>query len=145
QKESRSGRFKYSQAEGVDLAKFARAHGATVVFFAEWGLRDVPGHGRRIEEVYDEMATAAGARVAPVGRAWDLALAERPDLPLYPGDGNHQTALGAFLTAAVLFGRLADESPSALASFRCEGLGDADQKSLLGAAVKALAQKAAGA
>lgn len=121
QKESRTGRFKYSQAEGEEIAKLAKARGAAVIFFAEWGLRDVPGHGPRIERVYNEMAAAAGARVAPVGRAWDLALAARPALPLHDEDGNHQTALGAFLTAAVLFGRLTDDSPAALASFRREG------------------------
>ncbi|MFO0842901.1 MAG: hypothetical protein U0797_10975 [Gemmataceae bacterium] len=144
QKESRSGRFRYSQEEGIDIARLGKARGAGVTFFAEWGLRDVPGHGRRIEMIYDEMATAAGARVAPVGRAWDLALAARPDLPLYAPDGNHQSALGAFLTASVLFGQLTGESPAALSTFRYEGVGEADRKSLVDAAVTALAQKGGG-
>lgn len=144
QKESRSGRFRYSQAEGEDVARLAKARGAAVIFYAEWGLRDVPGHGPRIEGVYNEMAAAAGARVAPAGRAWGLALAARPDLPLYDGDGNHQTALGAFLTAAVLFGRLTDDSPAALASFRREGVGEADGRFLAETAAKALAPEGAG-
>lgn len=141
QKESRSGKFRYSQAEGIDVARLGKARGAAVIFFAEWGLKDVPGHWLRIEKIYDEMATDAGVRVAPVGRAWELALTARPELPLYAFDGNHQSALGAFLTAAVLFGRLTSESPAALASFPFEGVGDADRKILLDAAVKALAQK----
>ena len=78
--------------------------------------------------------------MAPVGRAWDLALAARPGLTLYADDGNHQTALGAFLTASVLFGRLTDESPATLASFRYERASNADQKFLVDAAVKALAR-----
>jgi hypothetical protein len=140
QKESKSGRYSYSQAEGIEIATLAKDRGATVVFFAEWGLRDVPGHGPRIEKVYREMATATGARVAPVGRAWDLALAERPDLPLYAADGNHQTALGAFLTACVLFGQMTDESPAALASFPYPGADEVDRRFLAEIAAKAIDQ-----
>jgi hypothetical protein len=145
QKESKSGRFQYSQAEGIEVAKLGKTRGAAVTFFAEWGVKDVAGHGPRIEKVYQEMAAAAGARVAPVGRAWDLALSARPDLPLHEADGNHQTALGAFLTACVLFGRLTDESPAALAPFPYPEVTDADREFLADAAVKALGQKAGGA
>ena len=144
QKESKSGKAKYSTAEGVGVAKLGKARGAAVVFYAEWGLRDVPGHGPRIEQVYDEMAAASGARVAPVGRAWDVALAARPELPLFDADGNHQSAVGAFLTASVLFGRITGESPEPLAAFPYDGVNDADRKFLAAAAAKALARKAAG-
>jgi hypothetical protein len=138
QKESRSGRFQYSQAEGIDAAKRGKDRGAAVVFYSEWGLRDAPGHGARIEKEYQAMADASGARVAPVGRAWDLALAGRPDLALYDADGNHQAVPGAFLTACVLFGRLTGESPSALASFPFPGVGEADRKFLAQTAAQAI-------
>ena len=36
------------------------------------------------------------------GEMADLALAEKPDLRLYEADGNHQSSLGAFLTACIL-------------------------------------------
>jgi hypothetical protein len=139
QKESRSGQFQYSQAEGIEIAKLGKARGARVTFFAEWGLKDVADHGQRIERIYQEMATAAGARVAPVGRAWVMALSARPDLPLYAPDGNHQTTTGAFLTACVLFGRLTDESPAVLASFPYPGVSDADRKFLADAAAAVFA------
>jgi hypothetical protein len=140
QKESRTGTVKYSTSEGIEIAKLARARGATVVFYSEWGLKEVPGHGRRIEEVYREMAAAADARVAPVGRAWDIALAARPELPLYASDGNHQSAVGAFLTACVLFGQLTDESAAGLATFPYAGAGETDRKFLAETAAQALAQ-----
>lgn len=140
---SRTGTFKYSTADGIETAKLARARGAAVVFYSEWGLKDVPGHGRRIEEIYREMATAADARVAPVGRAWDLALAARPEFPLFSSDGNHQSAVGAFLTACVLFGRLTNESPGALADFPYEMAGDGDRRFLAETAANALAQPVA--
>src|SRR5262249_16917322 len=75
---SASGRHDYARAEGIDIAKRARARGAAAFFFSEWGLKSVAGHGTRIEAVYREMARASGARVVPVGRAWDLALTARP-------------------------------------------------------------------
>ena len=116
QKESRSGRFEYSLAEGIDLAKLGKAHGCEVVFYSEWGLKEVAGHGQRIEKIYRKMAGAASAQVAPVGRAWELALSKRPELGLYSEDGNHQSALGAFLTACVFFGKLTGENPASLES-----------------------------
>src|SRR5262249_43317369 len=59
QRISVSGRHEYSRTEGIDIAKRARARGAAVLFFAEWGLRDVAGDGPRQEKVYQEMARAA--------------------------------------------------------------------------------------
>jgi hypothetical protein len=82
--------------------------------------------------------------VAPVSRAWDLALSRRPELALHAADGNHQSALGAFLTACVLFGRLTGESPAALAPFPYAGASEKDRKFLAGAAAEALAPGAAG-
>jgi hypothetical protein len=89
------------------------------------------------------MADAAGVRVAPVGRAWDLALSQRPDLPLHAADGNHQTALGAFLTACVLVGELTGESPADLASFPYPEASAADRQFMADAAARARAAGAA--
>jgi hypothetical protein len=139
QKVSASGRFDYSRKEGIDLARQARARGAAVHFFSEWGLKDVPDNGVRHERIYQEMARAAEAGVAPVGRAWDLALSERPDLPLHGPDGNHQSAVGAFLTACVLAGRLTGASPALLASFSYPQVDEKDRKFLANAATKAVA------
>jgi hypothetical protein len=136
QRISASGRRDYSRAEGIDIAKRARARGATVLFFAEWGLKGVEGDGPRTEKIYQQMAQAAGARVAPVGRAWDLALSQRPDLPLHAADGNHQSPLGAFLTACVLFGQLTGDNPVALASFPYTAASETDRQFLSEAAAR---------
>jgi hypothetical protein len=117
QKISMSGKFRYSQDEGIAFAKLAKTKGATVLFFSEWGRRDVPGDGVTQEKIYQEMADASDARVSPIGLAWDLALGERPDLPLYASDGNHESETGAFLTACVLFGQITGEDPKVLVSF----------------------------
>ena len=138
QKISTSGKYRYSQAEGIDLAKAGKARGADVVFFSEWGLRGKDGDGATQESIYREMADAAGVRVACVGRAWDAALADQPDLPLYSSDGNHQSQLGAFLTAAVLFGELTGESPTLLADYPYPDTNAATRKALTDAAAKAV-------
>lgn len=141
QKISVSGRQEYSRAEGIDLAKVGKGRGAEVVFYAEWGLQGKEGDGAKQEKVYQEMATASGARVACVARAWDAALAAKPDLPLYSGDGNHQAELGAFLTAAVLFGVITGESPTVLADFPYPNTDEATRKLLTDAAAKAVEAK----
>ncbi|MBX9585417.1 MAG: hypothetical protein K2X87_34350, partial [Gemmataceae bacterium] len=142
QRISASGKREYSRAEGIDLARRAKDRGAAV-FFSEWGLKDDPTNGPRHERVYGEMAKEAGVRVAAVGRAWDLARAARPDLPLYEGDGNHQTATGAFLTAAVLAGRLTETSPAPLADFAYPEA-DADTRKLLADAAARAAEREMG-
>lgn len=141
QKISMSGKFEYSRAEGIELAKAGKARGADVVFYAEWGLRGVDGDGAKQEKVYQEMAAASGTRVACVRRAWEKALVEQPDLPLYAADGNHQAELGAFLTAAVLFGVLTGESPAVLADFPYLNTDAATRKLLTDAAAEAVVAK----
>jgi hypothetical protein len=144
QRISVSGKYNYSRTEGIDLAKQARARGATVLYYSEWGLRDKPGDGDRNEKIYREMAADAGVGVAAVNRAWDLALAERPDLPLYAPDGNHQSAVGAFLTACVLYARLTGDSPAGLGDFPYPAATDADRKFLADVAARAIAAEDAG-
>lgn len=117
QKISMSGKFNYSQAEGIEMAKLARERKASAIYYAEWGLRGVAGDGERQANVYREMAKESGASVAPVAKAWDLALAKDASLPLHSIDGNHQSEVGAFLTACVLYGQITGESPLELAKF----------------------------
>lgn len=137
QKISMSGKYTYSTAEGIELAKAGKARGADVVFYSEWGLRGKAGDGAKQEKVYQGMADDSGARVAGIGRAWEAALAEQPDLPLYAEDGNHQSAVGAFLTAAALFAVLTGDSPAALADFPYPDTDAATRKVLTTAAVAA--------
>lgn len=136
QKISMSGKYKYSQKEGIDLAKSAKNRGARVLFFSEWGRRDVPNDGVVQESIYQEMADVAGVCVAPVGRAWDIALAEKPTLDLYQSDGNHESTDGAFLTAAVFYGLFTDSDPAELADFEHFELTKADRTVMANAASK---------
>lgn len=145
QKISMSGKFHYSQAEGIELAKLATDRKAKAIYFAEWGLKGVAGDGEKQAKVYREMAKESGASVAPVAKAWDLALEKEPALKLHSADGNHQSDVGAFLTASVLYGQITGESPLQLADFEYKPA-DAKTRKLLAecadAALKPAAEKA---
>lgn len=127
QKISMSGKYRYSTEEGIDLARRAKAKGAAVSFFAEWARRGEADERERTETIYSEMAKETGTSVIPVGRAWDAALAKRPDMPLHAEDGNHESAMGAFLTACVIAGRLLDVSPKGFATVEVADLSTADR------------------
>jgi hypothetical protein len=138
QKISMSGKYNYSRMEGIELAKLAKEKGTAAIYYPEWGLKGVAGDGERQLKVYVEMAKESGAGVAPVSRAWDLALEKQPKLELHNGDGNHQSAIGAFLTACVLYGQITGESPLALAEFPYPSAGKATRKFLATCADSAL-------
>ena len=67
-----------------------------------------------------------------------MALAARPELPLHSDDGNHQSPLGAFLTACVLYGLLTGDDPTTLASYPYSA-DEKDRQFLAAIAAKAIA------
>lgn len=110
QKYSTSGLYTYSTAEAEELIRIARAAGSLPVMFPEWPRRGVD-ETQRIYDLHVSIAQRAPACVAPIGQAWDLALARNPSLVLHASDGNHSAPAGAFLAALVLFATLTNESP----------------------------------
>lgn len=117
QKISASARTEYSTAEGIAFARRAIKSGAKVHFFAEWGIQGDAKNADHTDGVYRKMATEAEAALIPVTRVWTRVLAESPDLALYSEDGNHQSRLGASLTALTIAAFLLEESPEVFADF----------------------------
>jgi hypothetical protein len=113
QKYSQSGCCLYSTGEAEALVGEARAVGALPLMFPEWPRRGVR-ETARIYALHAGIAQAEPACVAPIGQAWDLALARHPSLALHASDGNHASATGAFLTALVLYATITSQSPLAL-------------------------------
>jgi hypothetical protein len=67
------------------------------------------------ERAIKEMQKNDGfADIAPVGPAWQAALAERPSLVLHSEDGNHSAPAGAYLAACVFHAVIHRESPVGL-------------------------------
>jgi hypothetical protein len=66
---------------------------------------------QRIYDLHVSIAQKQPACVAPIGQAWDLALARDPTLILHDADGNHSAPAGAFLTALILYATITGLSP----------------------------------
>ena len=113
QKYSTSGQFTYSTAEARELIRMIRAQRGVPVMFPEWPRRDVD-ETQRIYDLHVSIAQAEPACVAPIGQAWDLALARDPTLALHAPDGNHSAPAGAFLAALVLYATITGQSPLGL-------------------------------
>lgn len=116
------GQSQRPMTDPEEIRKYARlfdreikAAGAKTVLFATWARRDRPEQQPVIDEVYGGLARELGAELAPVGAAWQSALAARPDLILYRDDAdNHPTAAGTYLTACVIFSTIYGRSPEGL-------------------------------
>jgi hypothetical protein len=102
------------------LAEEADAAGARVVWFVTWARR--PGHPDYVdlhlgtpESMTDALDSAYSRWIgmrAHVGRAFQIALAELPDVELYEADGSHPSPAGSLLAGCVLAEMVGGEPPS---------------------------------
>lgn len=129
QKYSSSGLFEYSIDGAVALVRMARAAGAVPILFPEWPRRDIP-ETQRIYDLHVSIARQAPACVAPIGQAWDLALARYPGLVLHAPDGNHSAPAGAFLAALMIATTMTGTPPDTLPTLPQFGV-DADVQAKL--------------
>jgi hypothetical protein len=129
QKYSTSGTRSYSTAEAEQLIRMARVSGAVPVMFPEWARLGIAETGT-IYDLHVSIAVTEPACVAPIGQAWDRALARDPTLNLQASDGNHSAPAGAFLTALVLYATLTGGSPAAIPALDVVGVDEATQARL---------------
>lgn len=106
------------------LAEEIAQTGAQTMFFMTWGYRDgFPDEGHadfatmqaQLAAGYGEIAAELGARIAPVGLAWQAASAQDPSLNLWDSDGVHPTRSGSYLIACVFYAAIFETSPQGLA------------------------------
>ena len=98
-------------------AQFAppiRAAGAEPVLYMVWPGMDQPGPLAACRASYAAAAAAVQGHFAPVGEAWQLALAERQTLSVAAGDGFHPSTAGTYLASVVLLGTVAGVDPVTL-------------------------------
>jgi hypothetical protein len=69
-----------------------------------------------VSDSYRLAAEEVDGTLLPAGDAWLAAWRRDPDLRLYGPDGFHPTVLGSYLAALVIYGGLANASPSGLPS-----------------------------
>lgn len=80
-----------------------KKNGARTVLFLTWARRGNPEMQRELNNAYLNLARELGAQIAPVGPAWQLALAAAPSTQLHMEDGSHPTPAGSYLAACVFF------------------------------------------
>ena len=95
------------------LIALCREHGAEPVLLETWDYERLAWCSlEEIMAAHERVASEHGVRVIPVGEAWGLARARRPELDLYDRDDEHPNLRGSYLalvlTHAVLTGARGD-------------------------------------
>jgi hypothetical protein len=91
-----------------------REAGARTCFYLTWARQARPEMQAALDEAYLGIALELGARLAPVGPAWQKAFARSPGLVLHTEDGSHPNALGSYIAACVFFSTLYGRSAEGL-------------------------------
>jgi hypothetical protein len=115
---ARSPQHRSETTDRYATAIAARAGSARVVLFMPWDSK----HGRdgrtytelqeRIADNTEQLARRLGAKVAPVGIAWEAAVERRPGIDLWYRDGRHPGERGAYLGACVFYAVLTGRHPT---------------------------------
>jgi hypothetical protein len=70
-------------------------NGARTALYLTWARQHAPETQDIITRVVEDIAGQVNARVIPVGRAWQVAKVEKPNLQLYVADGSHPSMEGS--------------------------------------------------
>jgi uncharacterized protein DUF4886 len=114
----------------VAMVRHASAH---PLFFMTWaheygwpqdGLADYGVMQAAIDDGYLAIAQEEGVALAPVGAAWQTAVAGRASPALWQNDGSHPTVKGTYLAACVFYATIFRQSPMGLRYH--DGLPDTD-------------------
>ena len=103
QKYSQSGVVNYPTSAAQTWIQLAKTQSTTPVLFPEHPQRGNDNEGRKVHDLHLSIAALQASCVAPVGLAWDRALALQPALKLHADDGNHAALMGALLTSLVFY------------------------------------------
>ena len=95
-------------------ARIARKRGTRPVFFMTWAYTDKPEMTKQLDKAYTDIGRELSAQVVPVGLAFAIVTAERPDIPVRIDDKRHPSLAGSYLTACTFFAALYDQSPEGL-------------------------------
>lgn len=85
------------------IADLARKDGAQPILYLTWARQNNPTMQAQLDSVYTPLAKETGALLAPVGQAWQKALADQPQPGLFLPDGSHPSFTGTYLTASVFY------------------------------------------
>jgi hypothetical protein len=104
-----------SMAEAVrEFDRVIKQSGGKPALFMTWARESSPEDQQQIAGAYMSLALELGARLVPVGIAWQRAREQMPDQELYRFDGSHPTAEGTYLAACCFDVALLHDDPRGL-------------------------------
>jgi Surface adhesin CshA repetitive domain len=95
--------------------------GARTVLYENWWRKDLTYSQAQLSAAYKTVADEIGAAISPVGSAWLEASSTNPTSILFDPDGNHATALGAYLAACEFYAFFYEKTPKGLANLGVVG------------------------
>jgi hypothetical protein len=95
--------------------------GARTVLYENWWRKDLTYSQAQLTGVYKNLANEIGAAISPVGSAWLESSSTNPASSLFDPDGNHATALGAYLTACEFYAFFYEKTPKGLPNLGVAG------------------------
>ena len=99
-----------------------------------WKGKPIEAMAKDIRVAYDKAAAGAGAKVVPVGEAFNRAMAvgfadtnpldgiDAAKINLWTNDSYHASSYGYYLEALMVFGRVTGRDPRSLGSGECSGM-----------------------
>lgn len=106
----RASMLEYGKKFDAEIKK----QGAKTLLYMTWAYQDKPELQATISKAYRDLAAETGAEVAPVGDAWEAALAADPQPVLHVKDKKHPTPAGSYLAGCVFYAALFNQSPEGL-------------------------------
>jgi len=106
-----------------------KASGAKTALYLTWARQNSPETQVAITNAYLAIGEELGARIVPVGVAWQNFIRKHRHPVLHDKDQSHPTLAGSYLAACVFFAVLFDESPVGMAS-DLKGLAQAEAELL---------------
>ncbi len=110
-----------------------KATGAKTALYMTWARRHAPEAQQAITDAYTSIGRELGAKVVPVGLAWQRFLRKHDQPVLYDRDQSHPTLAGSYLAACVFLAALVKESPIGV-GVEIAGLSETDRSLLQKAA-----------
>jgi hypothetical protein len=101
--------FRYAKLLDAEIRK----SGAKTIVFQTWAPLTVDAKQFDFNRQYAKLAKELGARLAPVGTAWESLRKQK--IELFDGSGVHANLAGSYLAACVFVAMLYDRSPEGAA------------------------------
>lgn len=106
-----------------------KKQGGKTLLYLTWARANAPENQAKISKAYLDLAGEVKAPVAPVGIAWEKALAADQGRVLHQADKSHPSAAGTYLAACVFYAAIYGKSPEGLPG-KIGGLSDDDARKL---------------